>query len=328
MVRIGFVGVWHVHTKDYYQQLKACPQADIRAVWDEDAGIGQAWADAHGVEFVADYDALLAREDIDAIVCVSGTTKHGTLLVKAAQAGKHIYTEKLLAATTADAERICEAVETAGVVCVVSLPLLSDQKILYVEKLIREGTLGRVTGARMRRSHSGVSDGWLPERWFDVSQSGGGALMDLGAHPVYVLNYLLGAPVRVSGMLTNLYGTSSDENAIVLVEFENGVLGTCETAFVTYGVPDLLEVYGTDGSVFVHGSHIHVSTKELGKLGAFTVTPDRLPENLPAPTERFVQACLSGSGTPAGLGPRDALPMTRIIEAAYASDKAGTTLKL
>lgn len=328
MVRIGFVGVWHVHTKDYYRQLKACEGADIRAVWDEDPTTGREWAREHGVEFVESYDALLAREDIDAIVCVSPTTRHGDLLSKAAEAGKHIFTEKLLATTTADGERICKAVEKAGVICTVSLPLLANGKILYAKKLIEDGALGRVTGARFRRSHGGVSDHWLPGSWFDVSLSGGGALMDLGAHPVYVLSYLLGAPKRVSSLMTEIFGTGTDENAVALVEYENGVIGMCETAFVTYGVPDMLEVYGTDGSLFIHGDDIRVATKAIGALGAAQVTPRRLPDDLAQPVIRFVEAIEAGGPAPKHLGARDALVMTRIVEAAYGSDKAGQTIKL
>lgn len=328
MLNVGMVGTWHVHTDGYVRELQNSGKVAIKAVWDDQPEDGKAWAQAHGAAFVSDYDELLAREDITAIICDAPTTMHPALLEKAAAAGKHIFTEKLLATNTADAERICEAVEAAGIICTVSLPLLSNPVILYARKLIDEGALGRVTGARMRRSHGGVSDQWLPERWFDVSKSGGGALMDLGAHPVYVLAYLLGKPERVSGMTTNLFGTSSDENAIALVEFEGGVLGTCETAFVTFGVPDLLEVYGTEGSLFAHGGEVRVASKALSNIGVSAAQPQTLPAGKPSPLMQFVDACLSGGSSPASLTARDALVMTRIIEAAYASDSGDQTVRL
>lgn len=328
MLGIGMVGIWHVHTKDYYQQLMACDGVAIRAVWDEDPAACKAWAAEHGVDAMDSYETLLQRDDIQAIVCDAPTTKHRPLLEQAAKAGKHIFTEKLLATNAEDAEAICKAIESAGILCTVSLPLLASGLIRYAKQLIESGTLGRVTGARMRRSHGGVSDGWLPERWFDVARSGGGALMDLGAHPVYVLAYLLGAPKRVSGLLTNLYGTSADENAIALVEFEGGALATCETAFVTFGVPDLLEVYGTEGSLFIHGDSVRVATKAMQAAGVTEAAPSKLPESLPLPLAQFVAACKAGGAAPAHLTPRDALVMTRIIEAAYASDKRGETVSL
>lgn len=326
MLNIGMVGVWHVHTDDYFKQAQKLDGVSIVAVWDEDAQAGKAWADAHDLPFEPSLDALLAREDIQAIICDTPTTAHPQVLAKAAAAGKHIYTEKLLATTTQDALALCDAIEAAGIVATVSLPLLTNPTILFARKLLDEKKLGRVTGARMRRSHSGVSDGWLPERWFDVSKSGGGALMDLGAHPVYVLNYLLGQPQRISGMLANLYGTSSDENAIALVTYENGVLATCETAFVTYGVPDLLEIYGTEGSVFIRGNTVSLNTK--GTKQEITIAPETLPQPLPGPLAQFVDACINGKASPANLTPRDALTMTKVIESAYKSDASGETITL
>lgn len=316
MLNIGILGVWHVHTDDYVRQARQGNLAAIAAVWDEEPEAGRKWADENGVEFIADLDTLLARPDIDAVICNAPTTRHEQLLIKAAKAGKHIFTEKLLATTVVACEEICRAVEEAGVICTVSLPLLSSPWVRYTKQLIESGKLGRVTGARMRRSHSGVSDGWLPERWFDVSKSGGGALMDLGAHPVYVLSYLLGEPVRVTGLMTNPFGTSSDENAIALVEFQGGALGTCETAFVTFGVPDLLEVYGTEGAVFVRDGEVRVITKDMQQLGLAASSPVQLPPALMSPLERFVYACRGGA-VPENLGPRDALVMTNIIESAY-----------
>lgn len=151
--------------------------------------------------------------------------------------------------------------------------------------------------------------------------------MDLGAHPVYVLAYLLGRPVRVTGLMTNPYGTSSDENAIALVEFENGVLGACETGFVTFGVPDLLEVYGTEGSVFVRDGEVSVSTKSMLRVGVPVSKPQCLPDVQPPPIDRFVHACLSGV-TPENIGARDALVITRIIESAYRANEQRKTITL
>ncbi len=321
MLSVAFVSSWHVHTKDYARQIRESGKARIAAMWDEDSARGEAWARDNGVEYVRDYDALLARPDIDAIVCNSPTTMHPELLEKAARAKKHIFTEKLLAVNTADCERLCNIIEESGVTFTISLPLRTSPLILYAKQLVDTGALGKISGARMRRSHSGVSDNWLPAHWFDTTKSGGGAMMDLGAHPAYLLTFLFGAPKRVGGMTSNLFGTSSDENAIALAEFEGGILATGETAFVTFGVPDLLEVYGTEGSLFIHGQDVTLTTKCMQTLGIRKVKPDILPAARPMPLFQFVDACLNGKGTPEYLGPRDALDMTRLVEATYRSDK-------
>jgi predicted dehydrogenase len=193
--------------------------------------------------------------------------------------------------------------------------------MIYAKNLVDSGTLGRISGGRMRRSHGGVSDKWLPEYWYDVSQTGGGAMMDLGAHPVYMMTFLFGVPVRLTGLMSNLYGTASDENAVVLAEFPGGVIASCETAFVTYGVPDILEVYGSEGSLFIWGNEIKLVTRALAGAGVKIAEPGNLPPNKPSPLMQFINACADGTGTPEYLGLDDALIMTKIIEAAYAFDK-------
>lgn len=328
MLKVGIVSAWHVHAEGYAQELFESGKVTISAVWDEEKDRGEKLAAQYGAKFFANYDEFLKSGDFSAVICGSPTTMHAELLCKAAVAGKNIFTEKLLAATTTDGEKICKAVEDAGVIFVTSLPLLSSSSILYAKDLIENGELGRITGARMRRSHGGVSDNWLPEYWFDVEKSGGGAMMDLGAHSVYTLSYLLGNPKRVTGMMTNIFGTTSDENAVVLVEYEDGVIGMCETAFVTFGVPDLLEVYGTEGSFFMHGNKILVSTKKTAALGAGEVEPQNLPEKKDSALMQFVDACLNGTPAPEHLNAWSALRMTKIVEAAYNADKNGKTIEL
>jgi len=321
MLNIGLISKWHVHAGGYARQLKEDERTQITSVWDEVPERGAEWAQELGAAFYADYDAFLAS-DIQAVVCDSPTTWHEKLLVKAARAGKHVFTEKLMAPDTAGAQAIAKAVRDAGVTFTISLPCKGDRTVLYVKQLIDEGKLGQVTGARFRRSHNGVN--WLPKYWFNLGQSGGGALMDLGAHPVYVLGGLFGVPRRVTALMTELYGTGSDENTIAVAEFEGGILATMETAFVTQGVPDLLEVYGTGGAVYVRAG---VVMQNIGD-GLETVPPEALPAGKPGPLSQFIQACLDGVAEPEGLGLEDGILMTRITEAAYASDKSGKTVVL
>lgn len=313
MLNIGMISKWHVHATDYAKQVQQNPNAQITAVWDEDPTRGAEWAAELGVPFYADYSEFLAS-DIHAVVCDSPTTMHRELLVKAAQAGKHIFTEKLLACTNEDAEAIAAAVRAANVTFTISLPVKGFPQVQYIKQLIDSGKLGNVTGARFRRSHNGVSGNWLPERWFNVEESGGGAMMDLGAHPVYVIADLLGEPSRVAAMMTNLCGSTSDENAIVLGEFPGGALATMETAFVTSGVPDMLEVYGTEGSVFFRWNEV---VQNLGD-GPEEVDEDDMPTRFD-PMTCFIKACLAAEKEVLGLGLDDALVMTRIMVAAYAT---------
>jgi predicted dehydrogenase len=327
MLNVGLISSWHVHAEGYARELAESGKAKNIVLWDENPEKGKAKAAEWKVEFEADYDKFISRKDFSAVVCGSPTTMHPSLLSKAAAAGKDIFTEKLLAVSTAEAEKLAAEIRKAGVIFTISLPLRANPAVLYIKKLVDSGSLGRVTGARFRRSHSGVSDHWLPDYWFDVSKTGGGAMMDLGAHPIYILSFLFGAPKRLAGLTSKPFNTSSDENAVGIAEFKDGILGIMETAFVTYGVPDLLEVYGTEGSVFMKGSEVRVTTKALDGISYDDARPKTLPQAAPSPLMQFVDACISRSGSPEYLGLDDAVLMTRMIEAVYRSDQSGQTIK-
>jgi predicted dehydrogenase len=319
-MNIGIISGWHVHAQGYVRELINSKKVKITAMYDEDPERGKKWAAELGTAFEADYDAFLARPEIEAVICNAPTTSHPALIGKAIAAGKHVFTEKILAVTTAECEKLCKAIDDSGLTFTIALPLRGDPQMLYVKRLLEDGALGRVTGARFRRSHNGVSDKWLPDYWFDVGKTGGGAMMDLGAHPMYILPFLLGEPKRLSAFTSNPYGTSSDENAVAVVEFADGIIATGETAFVTYGVPDILEVYGTDGSVFMRGDEVLVANRASGgKL----VAQKSLPPAKPSPVMQFAEACIAGTGSPPCLGTKDALIMTKLIEAVYTSDKSG-----
>ncbi|MCL2106710.1 MAG: VTT domain-containing protein [Oscillospiraceae bacterium] len=326
-LKIGMLSSWHVHAGGYAGDIQNSGLAEIAAVWDEDPARGAAWAEELGAAFEPDADALLAREDIDAVVCCSPTTMHPALLAKAARAGKHIFTEKLLAVTAAEARELCRVIGESGVIFTIGLSCKADRAIRCVQRMAAEGKLGRVTGGRFRRSHSGVSENWLPERWYDLASSGGGAMMDLGAHPVYIMAWLFGTPKRLSCLMSNIYGTTGDENAIILAEFAEGVIGTCETAFVTDGVPDLLEVYGTQGAAFMRGGELHFCLAAEDRQMR-PAREEELPAEEPQPLLQFLQACANGTGEPEGYGLDEALQLTRIIEAGYLSNETGKTTEL
>jgi len=97
-----------------------------------------------------------------------------------------------------------------------------------------------------------------------------------------------------------------------------------ETAFVTQGVPDLLEVYGTGGAVYKRGGEL---VQNIGD-GWETVPAEALPAGKPGPLSQFIQACIDGTGEPAGFGLEDGILMTRITEAAYKADQSGATVTL
>jgi predicted dehydrogenase len=254
MIGVAMLSFWHVHGKDYARAAEEHPETEIVAVWDEVAERGQAEATQRGVRFFARLDELLAQPDIGAVIVDTPTSMHHEVIIAAARAGKHIFTEKVLAATLREAEAIVAAVEQAGVAFVVSMRRLADPATVAIRELIDGGALGDLTLVRVRDSHSGAlrtaqrPEGWLPAQFYSPEQAQGGALIDL-CHPVYLTRAFLGRPEGVSAIFGHVTGRAVDDNAVVTLRYPSGAIGVAETAYVAQYAPFTIEVHGTQGSV-------------------------------------------------------------------------------
>jgi predicted dehydrogenase len=180
---------------------------------------------------------------------------HRDVMVAAARAGKHIFTEKVIAPTLAEVNQVIAAVEQAGVKLMVSLPRLYAGYTQAISEIIASGELGDLTLVRTRLAHNGSlrteqnPDGWLPPHFYSAEQCGGGALIDLGCHPMYLARLFLGLPETVSAQFGYVTGREVEDNAVVTLGYPNGAIGIVEAAFSWATHPFTLEVQGTKGGL-------------------------------------------------------------------------------
>lgn len=315
MLRFAMISKWHVHADGYAKFIQKQPDAEITCVWDEDAARGQAWADQLGVDFEACYDTLLKRDDVDAILVCTPTNMHREVMVKAANAGKHIFTEKVLALTTADADAIIEAIEKNGVKFSICFPHRCQSRNLFVKQAIEDGLVGDVTVLRIRNCHNGSLAGWLPDYWYDPETTGGGAMMDLGAHGMYLANWLLGEPVRIQSIFNNYTDVPVDDNAICTIEFANKAIAITETSLVSPMTPVMLEVYGTKGVILCQNDDVKIQTNDTAKLVDGGWVKPKMPAALPHPIRQFIDGVVDGKEII--FGTKEARVLTQLMENAY-----------
>src|SRR4051794_5472221 len=174
MIRVAMLSFWHVDAGDYLKQALEHPETEIVAAWDENPERGRAQAASLGVHFYEQLDELLAQPDIDAVIIDTPTNLHRDVMVAAAQAGKHIFTEKVVATTLHECNEILAAVEKAGVKLGVSLPRLYHGYTLAIQQVVEQKLLGELTLARARLSHNGglptpdSPNGWLPAHFYNL----------------------------------------------------------------------------------------------------------------------------------------------------------------
>ena len=312
--KLALWGCWHVHAEKY---LTAAAEAGatVVGVWDEDPARRDKIAALCSVPAFSS-EAELLSSDADGVIVCTATSDHPRVLTALAEAGKDIFTEKVLATTDEDAEKIAAAVKKSGVAFVISFPYLYRSWTRTALALVEEGKLGRVTSVRFKNCHSGSSGRWLPPAFYSTEECGGGAMMDLGAHGMYLIAALLGMPDGFRSTFTCAYPEVQpdpahpvEDNAVTVMTWKNGCIASNETGFVTAGFLKSLEISGTEGTLIWNDT---VMTMTDPKTGKFVEIP-RLPSQ-PAPLDQFIDRNVLP-----GCGIDDAVRLTKMMTGAYAS---------
>ena len=319
MINVALIGTWHVHFNGYAREIRDDGRCRITALWDPDPEKGKEAAERYGCDFVADYDALLAREDVDAVLVCTSTDMHKDVMIKAANAGKHIFTEKVLCFTEADALEVKDAVDRSGVKFCISFPWRCRSDFKWVKQAAEEGLIGKVNYCRMRNCHGGASSHWLPDTFYDPVTCGGGAMMDLGAHPMYLSRWMLGKPVRIQSMFNARTGHPVEDNSVCVIEFENKAIAVAETGLVSGMNPQSMEVYGTKGVIICEGNELRLRTKDINRFVEGGWATVKLPENQPMPLRQFIDSVLYGK--PVSFGLQEGRQLTELMENAYIADR-------
>lgn len=319
MIRLGMLSFWHVHAKDYAKQAMEHPDAVIQAIWDEVPERGRKEATNRGVTFYESLDELLASPDIDGVIVDTPTNMHRDVMVKAAQAGKHIFTEKVIAPTLQEANEIVAAVKEHNVKLTVSLPRLNDNYTLKIQEVLKQELLGPLTYVRVRLAHNGATANWLPEHFYDPVQTLGGALIDLGCHPMYLTRLFLGEPQRVNANYGFMTGKKVEDQAVAVLQYDNGALGVVEAGFITSHSPFTIEIHGQNGSL-LYGTpddKLLLKTSQLDDVAAQQWTELMLPEKRISAFEQWVEHIQQNTTADENIAL--AIELTKLMEAANLS---------
>ncbi|HZO91371.1 MAG TPA: Gfo/Idh/MocA family oxidoreductase [Chthonomonadaceae bacterium] len=329
-IGIALLSFAHVHARGYADQVRDHPDCQTVAIWDEDPERGQAEAAKRGVPFYNSLEAVLALPEVEGVVVNAPTSEHKDILIMAARYGKHIFTEKSLTITTAEANEVVRAVEDAGIRFMISLPSRTRPEILFAKKVLDEGLLGDVTLMRARIAHMAALDRWFSggSAWFgDEAQAGGGAFFDLGCHRVDVMRWFLGEPASVVAQMNNFSSAYDiDDNMVAVVEFRNKALGILDVSWVHRHGPNPLEIYGTEGYLGIEsaagGPRIQLISNKLrmGDIQGY-ISPTNLPPALPSPLHQWISAIKDGTTPTISL--YDGWHLVQLLEGCYTAAREG-----
>jgi predicted dehydrogenase len=167
---------------------------------------------------------------------------------------KAVICTKPLGRTGAEAKRMLEAVEKAGIFNGYLEDLVYTPKLIKAYESVKSGALGRILWAKSRETHPGPHSDWF----WDIEQAGGGAILDLGCHCVEIARTYIGKDIKPVEVMcwadTQVKPIDAEDHAIGLVKYESGAIGQFEVSWTFRGGLDLRdEVMGTEGTIWTNG---------------------------------------------------------------------------
>ena len=273
-MRIGILGAGDVAQAVYIPGVAAQAARGVHelvALCDQIPGRAADLAGRYGIpRHYESYDRMLADAPIDAVVNLTPPTFHATAILKALDAGKHVYTEKPIATTLEDADRVIAAAREKELTLAVAPATTSHPELREVRDLIRSGLIGKVCYVRARGSHPGPA--WLLDYRTDPTwfyQPGAGPVFDLGIYPLSYVTWFLGPARRVfafSGIAIpqrdvragtakgKVVEVGVDDNTQIMLDFGDACFAQIDASFVVFSSKGpRCEIAGSRGVINLAG---------------------------------------------------------------------------
>ncbi len=341
-VKVGIIGS-QFQADIHAESFRLMPdEAEVVAVASPTPGNAEQFARRHRIpRWFTDYRQMLAEPDLELITIAAPNTLHAAMTVDAANAGKHVVCEKPLAMTLEEADLMIDVCRRRGVLLMYAEELFFTPKYLKAKQMADDGAFGKVYLVKQTEKHFGPHAPWF----WDVRRSGGGVFMDMGCHGIAFCYWFLGRS-RIKRVLCHLGTyvhadkTEGDDDALCILDFENGAKGVVENSWARRGgMEDRVEVYGEGGMTFadLHMGNALPTYSEYGFGYAVEKAPSTRGWSWPVfeelwnygfPQEMHHFArCVRGKATPQATG-EDGRVVQEVLLAGYQSAGIGGRVEL
>ncbi|WP_171681539.1 Gfo/Idh/MocA family protein [Paenibacillus planticolens] len=328
MKHIAILGCWNsIHVEKFAEDLHTHSDARLVAVWDENDSRAAAIETAIGVKAASELADILKDPNIDGVILSLPPEKMASLVIAALEAGKHVLADMYMAINANESGRIERALRNSDLVLGIDMSLKHRPLGRGVKEILDSGKLGEITSLRIRNAHGAASNGMLPSHFTSGAY---GVFTDLGVHTLYLTQWLLGQPKSVTAVATHYTGGTAEDNAVCIMQYENGAIAIAETGYVSPKSPQSIELYGVNGAMKAGGltGSVHYCLNAESDLG--------WQENAHVlDTETSLDAWLlklNGSDpdmeTPPLSGLEEGIQLAELIDAVYRSIREGTKVGL
>lgn len=242
----GFMGSAHAECYD----LLGVPIAMIAS-----RSPGPASSTRPGTRWSSDIEEVINDPSVDCVDITLPNYLHKDAALACIRAGKPFLIEKPLARSAAEAEAIVSAARSAGVTAVYAETVRFKPSMVRAKSIVDQGGLGKILLLRANEVHNGP----FHSDWFwDSELTGGGAVIDMGIHGIFALEWFMSSRVKrvyaETGVLkwTDKCVGETEDTAVIVLRFENGGLAELVVSWaIAGGIDDRFEVFGSAGTAYL-----------------------------------------------------------------------------
>ena len=318
----GVLGAGSVAQRRAMPAINRAIDTELHALLSRDEERAKRLATAHGAPvYYTTVEELLSDEALDGIYVSTPVYLHCEQVIAAAERGFHVLCDKPMAMNAEECQRMIDACQANSVHLQICFLFRFHSCFQKIKSWVAAGDLGQIVHGRapFLKPFPIPTGAWRG----NPDQGGGGSLMDLGSHGVDLLRYLIGEVNQVSAFCNSaVHEYDVEETGLIMMRFENGAQGFVDTSFAAAGCDLVLEVYGTDGWVWVYnddGWKIKRSTSDGSQI------IDSPFEDLYQYQFEHFARCVTEAEEPIVAG-IDGLRTNQILAAAYESDRTGQTV--
>ncbi len=199
------------------------------------------------------YDDLLKNPEVTVVAIHTPNAQHAEQAIAAARAGKHVFCDKPMATSAADAERIVRECEKAGVTLGVNFHNRQMPCFIETRRVVQSGEIGDVLMIQLEAS-AGRGAASVAATWRqDPAQAGLGTSMNVGTHVYDILRYILGSEIVLVSAMFDTAPHVMETTSLTTFRFANGALAQLNVNQSTPNPHNDFVIYGSKGRITGRG---------------------------------------------------------------------------
>ena len=259
MVGLGKMGLSHLAI------VRAHPSVNLVAGCDATAYLTDVLTKHSGLKCYADLDRMLAEEQLDALIVATPSKLHAAMVDKALNLGLHVFCEKPFVLDIDDGERLVALAESKRLVNQVGYHYRFVGAFKEAARIVKSGALGTIHHVRAE-AYGPVVLRQKGSTWRSSKNEGGGALYDYACHAIDLVNFIVGTPASVSGVVRHaVFSRDVDDEVYSTLHYADGCSGQLSVNWSDESFRKMstkLSVWGTHGRVTADRQECQVFLRE------------------------------------------------------------------